>query len=682
MTYNTGNALGSSDVRDLKDNAQNLDKFANGPDASYPDRFGSQRRSLAGIGYEFDAGQAERVVEFNEFLESSGYEVPIDYVAGLGITRPTQTVRFSGELYRAKDASLPFTTTTWAADSAKFFSIGDAALRQEIAETADATKGSAKIGRALQVVGTIADLRALSKASASKYALTVGYYSPGDGGGDSKYRLDVSDTTSVDNGGTIIVAADGGRWKLVYIDGVSIKQFGARGTWNGAIGADDTVAIQSAVNAGVRKLIVPAVPSGFSYQTTAPIDITMSVAMFGHSVETQLSIGTFQNVRGAGSWFHFNHPGRGFNIQRVAAGFQGVELRDIGTLRSHNVTAGTFVPTVYDYDVYASDCADLKIFNVCMLNPYKGLYVTNGQQGRVWIDKLYGQPIMTGILLKLTYDCPRLLNVNWWPYWSFHATVWAYHKLNTIGLNTWRADGLFIENYFSIFHRIGWQVSGDVTNGTTFKTKVTNMFLDNCAYGYFVDASARGHTATIVNLSIQMDPAVVDTGAKPVFVVPDSCDIDIVNLSASLATAEAVNVAGPYVRMSIHNPKIADWGKGGSAVAAIICGDVNSLIEVTGRKIFDLGGVNPIYAGVGKIAAEVGSGHFSGSTNASGDIVIPHNGRVAPTIAKMQNRSAASLALVMTASALNTITVRVYNTVTGAGLVSTPVTLDWQTAMG
>lgn len=81
----------------------------------------------------FEAEQAERVVEFNHFLESSGFEVPVDYVAGLGITRPTQTVRFGGELYRGKDANLPFTTTTWAADSAKFFAIGDAALRQEMA---------------------------------------------------------------------------------------------------------------------------------------------------------------------------------------------------------------------------------------------------------------------------------------------------------------------------------------------------------------------------------------------------------------------------------------------------------------------------------------------------------------------------------------------------------------------
>jgi hypothetical protein len=103
----------------------------------------------------FEAEQAERVVEFNHFLESSGFEVPVDYVAGLGITRPTQTVRFGGELYRGKDASLPFTTTTWAADSAKFFAIGDAALRQELASETNPLSGAALVHTISPLAGAV-----------------------------------------------------------------------------------------------------------------------------------------------------------------------------------------------------------------------------------------------------------------------------------------------------------------------------------------------------------------------------------------------------------------------------------------------------------------------------------------------------------------------------------------------
>ena len=137
MAYNTGNPVepnGSDDPRDLIDNAQIGDKLINSSDLTWLGRLGKVLKTWAGMTAEFIAAQAQRVVEFNEFLESSGYEVPVDYAAGLSITRPTQVVRFGGELYRAKDASLPFTTTTWAADAAKFFATGDSVLRQDLAQ--------------------------------------------------------------------------------------------------------------------------------------------------------------------------------------------------------------------------------------------------------------------------------------------------------------------------------------------------------------------------------------------------------------------------------------------------------------------------------------------------------------------------------------------------------------------
>ena len=134
MANNTGNPIGSMSPKDLKDNAYNLDLLLLGPNQSYLDRKGALRKSWKGMEGEFQLGQAVRTDEFREFLESSAFETPVDYVAGLSITRPTQAVRFGGELYRAKDASLPFTTTTWAVDSEKLFSMGDAALRQNMAD--------------------------------------------------------------------------------------------------------------------------------------------------------------------------------------------------------------------------------------------------------------------------------------------------------------------------------------------------------------------------------------------------------------------------------------------------------------------------------------------------------------------------------------------------------------------
>lgn len=47
-TYNTGNPLGSSDPRDLYDNAENLDKSLNSDADSWTDRLGKERPTIAG----------------------------------------------------------------------------------------------------------------------------------------------------------------------------------------------------------------------------------------------------------------------------------------------------------------------------------------------------------------------------------------------------------------------------------------------------------------------------------------------------------------------------------------------------------------------------------------------------------------------------------------------------------
>jgi len=59
---------------------------------------------------------------------------------------------------------------------------------------------------------SISDLKTKLKTSYASI-VTSGYYASGDGGA-AIYRLDPLDTTTIDNGVTVHVAADGGRWKL------------------------------------------------------------------------------------------------------------------------------------------------------------------------------------------------------------------------------------------------------------------------------------------------------------------------------------------------------------------------------------------------------------------------------------------------------------------------------------
>lgn len=73
-------------------------------------------------------------------------------------------------------------------------------------------------------VENIAALRALD-SSALESAVVLGYRSENDGGGGN-YHIDKNDVTSVDDGGALIVGADGSRWKLLHNGAISVKQFG------------------------------------------------------------------------------------------------------------------------------------------------------------------------------------------------------------------------------------------------------------------------------------------------------------------------------------------------------------------------------------------------------------------------------------------------------------------------
>lgn len=125
-----------------------------------------------------------------------------------------------------------------------------------------------------RIVDSVAALRSLSKVLYGR-AFVTGYYLPHDGGGGA-YQLDPSDTTSADNGGTIIVASDGGRWKLQAIHTVTIRQFGAKGDGT----TDDTAEIQAGLNAGLMALHVP--DGTFLVATGLQMPVTSGFVLFGN----------------------------------------------------------------------------------------------------------------------------------------------------------------------------------------------------------------------------------------------------------------------------------------------------------------------------------------------------------------------------------------------------------------
>ncbi|HHS9554342.1 TPA: hypothetical protein ACTXCE_005521, partial [Raoultella planticola] len=241
--YLTRDPVPSADMRNVFDNAQNLDLALNDITSSFwSDRLGRSRMSWFGLesaftvklsDFEsrfstqiveqettFDASQADKENRFQAFLDSSGYVFLGDYEDGpFQFSARNQYIRYNNQYYRLNAATnVGFTTTgtdatSFANDVTHFVLMDGDTLRQNL--------GS---GDGLKLIGrcaTVALLRTTEPTQNIQLIRTISY-SAGlapempRGGGD--YEYDPDDTTTADDGILTIVTSDGARWKKILND--------------------------------------------------------------------------------------------------------------------------------------------------------------------------------------------------------------------------------------------------------------------------------------------------------------------------------------------------------------------------------------------------------------------------------------------------------------------------------
>lgn len=130
-------------------------------------------------------------------------------------------------------------------------------------------------------VATIANLRLVDKTKFSR-VIAVGYYASGDCS-TRVYWYDSTDTTSTDNGGSIIVATDGGRWKLRSDGRYTVREFGAKGDGT----TDDTAAFSAAAQAApAANNIAGAEGTGIPRANQCEVDVPDGIYLLSSEVDT------------------------------------------------------------------------------------------------------------------------------------------------------------------------------------------------------------------------------------------------------------------------------------------------------------------------------------------------------------------------------------------------------------
>ncbi|MBS2822732.1 hypothetical protein KFV81_03510 [Klebsiella pneumoniae] len=166
-TYKTGNPLGSAAVKDLFDNAENLDHFENDrSNETWENRFGVPGKTRYGMEQEHDRQISSQEARFQQFLLSSGYVFLGDYENGPHtIDVINQVIRYQGEFWRLNAATNPPYTTTgvnstsWTTDVTHLVSVGDATLRQELASTTGADMTGYLLGTVSRKLGEVVSVQ-------------------------------------------------------------------------------------------------------------------------------------------------------------------------------------------------------------------------------------------------------------------------------------------------------------------------------------------------------------------------------------------------------------------------------------------------------------------------------------------------------------------------------------------
>jgi hypothetical protein len=435
---------------------------------------------------------------------------------------------------------------------------------------------------------------------------------------------------------------------------VTLQDFGAVGDDV----TDDTKSVQDAVDyCGQTGASLRVYRTTNAYRLTAPIQITAPLVFLGDGCSPDNG-GTVANhgVRGAGSWFHLAHTGRGFVMRPQGGELTGVIFDGIGTFRDHPDPVAGWSPTAHDFDFYCDgENGDFRWSNVTVLNPYQAFYLN----GRCTLDNVRGQPLNTGIFTNLCADTCRLSRIHFWPFWSQNGAVKAYQLANSRAFWFHRTDNPSMIDCFSLWYFAGLCVSQNAS-GSVAKMRVTNCDFDAGLYGILIDKSVTtGMSMQIANCTSQSEGGV--SAGIGIFIQGNGCRVDAANFASAQNIQNAVRLDGTGNSIRMSQCRVTNWNLSGAGFPAVEVASGNTATIV--------GGLDPsggqgalLYGGAGQISAELGYGVVTGTTDNSGLLTVSHHGGAVPNMVVLTLRAPdADINLRIDSMSATTFAVRAYS---------------------
>lgn len=223
-TYKTKNPLGSAAVKDLYDNAENVDKFVNDrTKEELDDRLGVLRKTWYGMEMIFSRFITYITGRGEQAVASIGWQELGNWATGLTVDNRQQIVYYNGSWYKylgelehvISGDSPENDGGVWSAENptGKWSNIGDAALRSNL--------GS---GDGQKLVGKCATLDALRTTEPEYHGQEIILFRAVVDGPALNERLyyDATDTTSEENGFSVFVTPNGARWKADVSEGYNV----------------------------------------------------------------------------------------------------------------------------------------------------------------------------------------------------------------------------------------------------------------------------------------------------------------------------------------------------------------------------------------------------------------------------------------------------------------------------